>query len=365
MSDLLLAYGLDDRVSALFNTLEAPPGHELILGRVVRVERTNCLVATSGAVLLARAAQTLGIQTATGDWVAMVHEPGNDLAIVEVLPRRSELVRRAPEDRGGGAQVLAANIDILALTAPFDRPTSINRLERLLVLAWESGARPLVVLTKADLLGPDASSVDHEVAEAERAAIGVDVLATSAETGLGVAALRTLAAGGTLAFIGPSGSGKSTLVNALIGSHVQKTGAVRGADSRGKHTTTSRDLIPLPGGGVLLDTPGLRSLGLLDPEAGLASTFADIGELAQMCQFSNCAHTSEPGCAVLESIRAGDLTARRLENYRKIQRELLHERRRQSGLDAVAARREFRAQHERLLRAAGPARLDERRQGWR
>lgn len=357
MPDLLLAYGLDDRVTALFNTLDI----QAILGRVVRVERTNCLVATSGAVVRARPHTRAGTAPAAGDWVAAARQPGSDLEIIEVLPRHSELARRAPEDREGtGVQVLAANIDLLALTAPLDRPSSLNRLERMLVLAWESGARPLVVLTKADLAA--ASDIEPTLAEVERAALGVEIVVTSATTGLGIPTLRALAASSTVAFLGPSGAGKSTLVNALIGETVQETGDVRAADHRGKHTTTSRDLIPLPGGGVLLDTPGLRSLGLLDPEAGMASTFSDIEELAKQCQFSDCSHGREPACAVLESVRAGALSARRLDSYIKLQRELLYERRRMGDRDAVAARREWLAQHRRLLRASGPTRMDARRQ---
>jgi ribosome biogenesis GTPase / thiamine phosphate phosphatase len=357
LPDLLLAYGLDDRVTALFNTLDV----QAILGRVVRVERTNCLVATTGAVMRARPQDRAGPLPAAGDWVAAVRQPGSDLEILEVLPRHSELARRAPEDRdGSGVQVLAANIDLLALTVSLDRRSSLNRLERMLVLAWESGARPIVVLTKADL--SSESWIDEIAAEVEQVALGVEVIVTSSATGIGILALRALAATGTVAFIGPSGAGKSSLVNALVGENVQDTGAVRSADHRGRHTTTSRDLIPLPGGGVLIDTPGLRSLGLLDPEAGMASTFADIEDLAKLCQFNDCAHGREPGCAVLASVRAGELSDRRLESYRKLERELVYERSRTGDRGAVAARREWLAAHRRLLQAAGPTRMDARRQ---
>jgi ribosome biogenesis GTPase len=346
-------------VSTLFDSLDLQEPDHSLLGRVVRVERTNCLVATAGAVV--RAALGGSVAPAAGDWVVLLYRPGTDLAIADVLPRKSALSRRAPDDRGGFEQVLAANVDVLALVAPVDRPSSMNRLERMLVLAWDSGARPVVVLTKADLV-EDADALDHLVAEAERAALGVKVIATSAETRAGVELLRATAAGCTLAFVGPSGAGKSTLVNALVGSDVQKTGAVRGADGRGKHTTTSRDLILLPGGGVLLDTPGLRSLGLVETSDGLASTFADIETLARSCQFGDCTHGSEPLCAVRESIEGGALSARRLESYRKLQRELVHEQRRQGGPKAVALRREFRAEMRKRLREAGPSRFDERRQ---
>jgi ribosome biogenesis GTPase len=359
LPDLLSEYGLDDRVSTLFDSVDLQEPDPTLLGRVVRVERTNCLVATSGAVV--RAALGCPVAPAAGDWVVLIHRPGSEITIAEVLQRKSALSRRAPEDRGGYEQVLAANVDVLALVAPVDRPSSMNRLERMLVLGWDSGARPVVVLTKCDLVG-DPDELERLVAEAERAALGVEVIATSAETGAGVERLRETAGAGTLAFVGPSGAGKSTLVNALVGSDVQKTGDVRGADKRGKHTTTSRDLILLPGGGVLLDTPGLRSLGLIDAPDSLATTFADIENLAESCQFGDCSHTTEPLCAVRKSIEQGTLSARRLESYRKLQRELMYEQRRLGGPRAVALRREWMAEHRRLLRNAGPTRMDQRRQ---
>ena len=185
-------------------------------------------------------------------------------------------------------------MDVVAVVLPLDRPVSENRLERTLVAAWDSGATPLVVVTKADLAG----LADDVVARLARDTAGAAVLTTAAEAGDGIDELAAhCPEGTTMAFLGPSGAGKSTLVNALVGRAAQSTGPVRAADGRGRHTTASRELVPLPGGGVLLDTPGLRGFALLDAEAGLGDVFADIGELAASCRFADCAHGSEPGCA--------------------------------------------------------------------
>jgi ribosome biogenesis GTPase len=255
--------------------------------------------------------------------------------------------------------VLAANVDVIGVVAGLDRPLSANRLERTLVLAWESGADPVVILTKSDV----SADPDGAFAAAEGAAMGVTVVVTSASSGAGIGELRKLVSDGrTLALLGPSGTGKSTLVNILVGEEVQRTGGVREADSRGRHTTTSRELVPVPGGGVLLDTPGLRSLGLLDADVGISVTFADVEELAASCRFSDCAHVKEPGCSVRAAIANGTLESRRLENYRKLLRELAHEERRQLGPAGIAARRELREHWIHIRRNAAPPRMDERRQ---
>jgi ribosome biogenesis GTPase len=229
----------------------------------------------------------------------------------------------------------------------------------MLVLAWESGARPVVVLTKSDL----SKDLERDVADAEAAARGVPVLVTSADDGSGTADVAALVAGGgTLALLGPSGAGKSSLVNAIVGTERQRVGEVRDADQRGRHTTTARELVPGPGRGVLLDTPGLRSLGLLDAAAGIAAAFDDVEALAAQCRFGNCRHRGEPGCAVQEAVDDGSLPARRLESYEKLLRELAREERRQSGPAGWAARREHRAHWANVRRQAAPPRMDERRQ---
>jgi ribosome biogenesis GTPase len=193
----------------------------------------------------------------------------------------------------------------------------LGRLERFLSLAWESGAQPVVALTKADLV-PDTTFL---LADAESAAPGVRVVVVSATSGEGVEELSAVLAGGTAVLLGQSGAGKSTLTNALLGREVQEGQAIRDADGKGRHTTTTRDLLPLPGGGVLIDTPGLRGVGLWDAEAGLGQVFSEIEQLAQDCRFQDCSHQSEPGCAVLAALEDGTLQHRRLESYRKLLRE--------------------------------------------
>jgi ribosome biogenesis GTPase len=365
---LLADYGIDDRVTTLYHSLLAGwhdehdlPG-EPSLARIVRVDRTGCLAVVASGLCRV---ETSGLLTrraycpdpATGDWVAIVESPSAS-EVVAVLPRRSAITRRAPEDRSYADQVLAANVDLLAVISPLDRPSSANRIERMLVLAWESGARPVVVLSKADV----ADDLDGAYAEAESAAQGLPLIVTSSATGEGATQLAALVSGGeTLALLGPSGAGKSSLVNLLVGDERQNTGVVRDADRRGRHTTTSRELVPVPGGGVLLDTPGLRSVGLLDAAEGLSATFGDLESIAAQCRFSDCAHHGEPGCNVQAAIADGRLERRRFENYEKLQRELAHEERRQQGATGYAARREFRALHAARLRSAGPTRRDERR----
>jgi ribosome biogenesis GTPase / thiamine phosphate phosphatase len=366
---LLADYGVDDRVTTLYQSLLAGlraehdlPG-EPSLARIVRVDRTGCLAVIAAGLCRVETSGSLTRHTrcpgpATGDWVATVESPFAP-EVVAVLPRRSAIARRAPEDRSYADQVLAANVDVLAVISSLDRPISANRIERMLVLAWESGARPVVVLTKADV----ADDLDGACAEAEAAAQGLPVIVTSSATGEGASRLADLVSGGdTLALLGPSGAGKSSLVNLLVGDERQRTGDVRAADRRGRHTTTSRELVPVPGGGVLLDTPGLRGLGLLDAADGLSATFGDLESIAAECRFSDCAHHGEPGCKVQAAIEEGRLERRRLESYEKLQRELAREERRQPGAAGYAARREFRALHTARLRAAGTTRRDERRE---
>lgn len=368
MSEALVAYGLDDRVATLFDSFELPPAcaaaGEPYLTRVARVDRTSLLAVADGGL---RRLDAGGVwsrraacpEVATGDWVAAIDVPGSLPQAVGVLPRRSALTRRTPEDRSRADQVLAANVDVLGVVAPLDRPPSPNRVDRMLVLAWESGARPVVVLTKSDVAG----DLEAVLAATEEAARGVPVLVTSATSGDGTAELSALVReGGTLALIGPSGAGKSSLVNAISGGERQRTGLVREADGRGRQTTTSRELVPVPGGGVLLDTPGLRSLGLLDAEAGISATFGDVEELAAACRFGDCSHVREPGCAVLAAIEDGRLERRRLESYGKLMRELAREERRQLGPAGRAARREHREHWAAVRRHAAPPRMDERRQ---
>jgi ribosome biogenesis GTPase len=251
----------------------------------------------------------------TGDWVVVDLDDPSGPVLRALLPRHTAVVRGATGERSDG-QVLAANVDHVLITVSLAAKSDPGRIERLLALAWESGAQPVVVLTKAD-----ADYDPARVADAEAAAPGATVLAVSAVTGEGMDVLTAVLAGGSAALIGQSGVGKSTLTNALAGAEVMATGGTREVDEKGRHTTTTRELIPLPGGGVLIDTPGLRSVGLFGGESGLAQTFSDIEEFAEHCRFADCAHESEPGCAVLAAVADGALPERRLTSYRKLLRE--------------------------------------------
>jgi ribosome biogenesis GTPase len=338
----LAAYGWDDRVAARFTLLSV---RDPIPGRVVRIDRGSCLVATADGIRratpYAAASRRAGLDLtpATGDWVALVDDPIEGRAVIEVVPRWSAISRKDPDERVTAEQVLAANVDVFAVVCGIDRPLARNRVERMLAVAWESGALPLVLLTKADL----ASDLPSVLAEAREAAgVGVSVCVTSSVTGVGLDEIRgLLRPRRTLALIGPSGAGKSSLVNSLVDAPTQSTGPVRDADHRGRHTTTTRDLIPVPTGGVLLDTPGLRSLPLWDAATGVAATFDDIEDLAAGCRFRDCRHEREPGCSVRAGVESGALPARRLESYHKLHRELAALELRQDERARRAAARRF------------------------
>lgn len=325
MEHPLAAYGWSDRVAALY-AAEDRPG--TFPGRVARADRGSVLVATPTGTVRAdpfgTTARRAGLDTVpvTGDWLALAAGDSGDTggaAVVAVLPRWSAVSRKDPDERVTAEQVLAANVDVLAVVCALDRPVAANRLERMLVAAWDSGARPVVVLTKSDL----ASDAAGAAAEAASAANGVSVVLTSTATGEGVEEVRALlGTNTTLALVGPSGAGKSSLVNRLVGDEVMTTSEVRGSDARGRHTTTARHLVPVPGGGVLLDTPGLRSLPLWDAGGGVAAAFDDVETLAAGCRFSDCRHEDEPGCAVHDAVETGALDARRLESWAKLRREL-------------------------------------------
>jgi ribosome biogenesis GTPase / thiamine phosphate phosphatase len=258
---------------------------------------------------------------AVGDWVAVRPRPGEDRAAIHaVLPRKSAFVRGAA-GTATEAQVLAANLDTVFLVAGLDADFNPRRVERALVLAWESGASPVVLLNKADLR-PDAEAVRLEV---EALAPGVPVHAVSGRLGEGLVALGPyLAPGRTVALLGSSGVGKSTLVNRLLGEERQATAEVRAHDQRGRHTTTHRELVLLPGGAVLVDTPGLREVQLWATDDGLAAAFDDVARLAADCRFRDCRHQGEPGCAVVAAVEAGALGEERLASHHKLRRELDH-----------------------------------------
>ncbi|WP_256214049.1 ribosome small subunit-dependent GTPase A [Arthrobacter sp. ov118] len=322
-----------------FAARPVPEGHRP--GRVIRVDRTLVLVADAdGSAHLPYPRG--GELPATGDWVWVGRNAAGEPAIAGILPRQSELSRKRAFEASSEAQVLGANVDVVGVVVPVDRPLTHNRLERTLVAAWDSGATPLVIITKADL----ADIADDVVGTVVRQAAGVAVVTTSAEHGDGLdELLGHVPTGGTLVLLGPSGAGKSTLINALAGVAAQETGAVRAGDGKGRHTTTSRELVPLPGGAVLMDTPGVRGFGIFDAEDGMEEVFGDLEELFGKCRFSDCAHNREPGCAVQAALADGALEERRWASYLKLQRELAALARRH---DAAARRAYQREWHQKI-----------------
>jgi ribosome biogenesis GTPase len=285
---------------------------------------------------------------AVGDWTAVSARADEGRATIHaVLPRRSAFVRKASsaEGRQTRAQVVASNVDVAFVVCGLDANYNLRRIERYLTLAWESGAQPVVLLTKADL----CDSVVERVFEVEAIAFGVQVHAVSAPTGDGVETVRSyVPEGRTAALLGSSGVGKSTLVNALVGEELLATRDVR-EDGRGRHTTTHRQLVPLPCGGLVLDTPGMRELQLWDADEGLQSAFSDVDALAAECRFADCAHGREPGCAVRAALANGTLELERFESWRKLQRELERLARKQDGRARSEARKE-RARFARSMR---------------
>ncbi len=289
---------------------------------------------------------------AVGDWVTVA--AGQEPAVITaVLPRRSAFVRSAADASRRSAghladeQVLAANVDVAFLVAGLDRDFNLRRLERYLAVAWSSGVRPVIVLNKADI----AADLDDRLLEVEAIAPAVPIVILSALTGDGLDALAPfLKPGDTAVVLGSSGVGKSTLLNALLGEERQATAAVREDDSRGRHTTTHRELFDLPGGAMLIDTPGIRSLEIAGADEGVETAFDDIAALATGCRFSDCRHRGEPGCAVDAAIDDGRLTEARLESHRKLERELAHAERKGDPRAEAAERKRWKSIHKSVSR---------------
>lgn len=253
----------------------------------------------------------------TGDWVAARVEGGS--AVIEhVLPRRSAITRKEP-GRAQRAQPMCANIDLVLVAAALDAEVNLHRLERAMAVAWEGGATPLVVLTKADL-SPDAEAIADDL---RGRLLGVDVVVTSSRSEGGLDALDPhLRQGRSVVLLGLSGAGKSSLVNRILGAERQATGEVRESDAKGRHVTTRRELLVAPSGVILIDTPGMRELGLWEAGDGLDTVFADIAALAEGCRYRDCGHAGEPGCAVALAVEEGRLEPDRLEHYLRLRTEL-------------------------------------------
>jgi len=294
-------------------------------GRVVAEERGAFRVALATGGVLGRLSGRLRhsldvdpevLHPSVGDWVAISVPPGGEGAIQAVLPRRSAIVRRGPTDRSFPTQVLASNVDVAFLVTSMNADFNLRRLERYVAVAWESGALPVVLLSKLDL----AADVQGMRLAAEASAPGVEVIAASALTGEGIDEVRRhLGLGRTVVFIGSSGVGKSSLVNALAGEALLEVSEVREDDARGRHTTTRRQLVRLHDG-LVIDTPGLRELALVDGD-GLDDAFGDVEAIAAACRFNDCAHRTEPGCAVRAALADGSLDQGRFEAWRKLERE--------------------------------------------
>ncbi len=304
-----MGLGWDPEWEAALAELSGPRRDDVV--RVARLDRGWVTALPGGQ----RVALEPGTDVAVGDWLVL--DPDHE-RVTAMLPRRSALARRSPE-RAARSQVIAANVDTILLVHALTQAPKPRRLERELVLAFESGARPVVVLNKLDL----AKDVEQLVAGVQDVAQSVPVLAVSAKTGAGLDGVRALTAGHrTVALLGPSGAGKSTLVNALSGSSTQRTAAVRRFDQKGRHTTSAAQLVLLADGGLLVDTPGLRAVALWSEGGGLARAFGDVSALAEGCWFADCRHQTEPDCAVREAVEDGRLDAKRLASWQHLTAEL-------------------------------------------
>ena len=307
-------------IDGMFHGMNSPmqPGRIVAdYGEMLRV------VSESGEFLVKRPVKNLDdvIQLAVGDWVGLKYSAETETAqIFSVLMRKTKFSRAAAGTEVK-EQIVATNVDTVFLIQSLNRDFNMRRLERYLIAAWESGAVPVVVLTKADC----CENVAQRISTVYSTCPGVAVHAISCVSGEGLEDIKKyLLHGKTLALLGSSGVGKSTLVNTLAGSELLKTQEIREDDSKGRHTTTHRELVLLPGGGLILDTPGMRSLSLWEADAGMGAMFGDVEELTKMCRFHDCKHSSEPGCAVIEALDTGKLEMKRWESWLKLQKELVH-----------------------------------------
>jgi ribosome biogenesis GTPase len=361
---LIHSYGWSD---ALQRDFAPHAARGLVPGRILVQQRGLYDVVTDLGELAAQVAGRFahdagaGGYPAVGDWVALAARPEEGAATIQALmPRRTAFVRKAAFSHAD-EQVVAANVDVALLVASMNADFNARRLERYLATAWQSGAEPVVVLTKADL----ADDPDAAIDAAESVAFGAPVLAVSAVTGEGLDALAGyLKPAETAVLVGSSGVGKSSLVNALAGEALMETQAIREDDAKGRHTTTHRELIRLPPsslipGALVLDTPGMRELGLIDADEGLSATFEDIEALAEACRFSDCGHSNEPGCAVRAALETGVLDPGRWKSFQKLQREMAHQERKENPVAREAYRRHWVGVHK-----AARAHMKAKRRDW-
>lgn len=314
-------YGWDEHFAKEWNALDTDG---LFPGRIVADHGQMLRVAADlGEISVARPVKRLehDLQVAVGDWVAVGSSTANQPANIGFVLARKTKFSRAAAGIEVKEQIVAANADTVLLMQSLNRDFNMKRLERYLIAAWESGAAPVVVLTKADC----CEDVADKVATVYNTAPGVHVISVSSITGEGMDEIRKyFMRGKTVAFLGSSGVGKSTLANKLMGEELLKTKEIRENDGRGRHTTSHRELFLLPGGGLILDTPGMRSLSLWEADTGMEVMFGDVEELTKQCRFSDCQHQGEPGCAVNEALESGTLAMQRWESWNKLQKELKH-----------------------------------------
>lgn len=336
----LEAYGWTTRWATLFAEITAS-SPDARPGRIVRHDGSAVLaVSVEGGLEHLQVLPGVDPTPVVGDWVAIDPTAGS---VITALARHSLLRRQDPGT--GSQQPLVANVDVVLVVCGLDRPVKPGRIERSVTLAWDAGATPVVVLTKADLV----ADPEQRAEAVRRGGPGLDVVLTSAATGAGMDELRRMCRDRTVVLLGESGAGKSTMTNTLAGCTVATTGVVRGGDAKGRHTTTARHLYPLPSGGVLVDTPGLRAVGLSVDLDAVAATFGDVAAIAKGCRFGDCRHDREPGCAVLAAVAAGELAAERWASWTTLRREA-----------EVAEQRADGQQREHERRVARPKRGRER-----